>query len=659
MIRNKEQTQQQQHRRNSSKDAVLVTGPRLREIRDSTLSSTRSTADGGGGEIGGPSTESSILVEHESYRDVSTEATTANGTAINNSTATTTAAATTAILSTTSNPIRRFLETSFLGGSNKPPEEQELEELESNTSKASRTPARSSAQHAAAAVAAEKDDSDHDYYYDDDDDAELKRHYFNDGHGCSTSSTTATSTTAAKKGAATTTQQQQQQQQQQRNEHDCHLLGKTYHTLHDYDARRSDESALFWFTYRCDFPCIAPYGITSDAGWGCMLRALQMMMGQTLRLHYKSRDWRPPQQLAMRRQDPFVRSVLTWFADFASTKESLYSLHNMVGCGLMYDQLPGEWYGPGTACYVLRDLVEMHVKQQQMQQQQQQRNNNKNNHHNPKMFRVHVASGGTVYREEIDQLVASEALAARRAQEQQRKDNEQLAHPLDLASWEEEALLVDGTTITTIAAEKALPWDTSLLLLIPLRLGLKSFNSDYCQAIAHTFSLPQSVGILGGRPRGARWFYGAHADGSKILGLDPHTVQSAPRRRAARVNGQPSSVVEFSDDYLQSVHTTYTETFPLAKLDPSIALGFYCRNRADLDSVLSQLQEWKKDHPGTPDLFTVADKAPDYEAAVVAANSKGGPATGENFFESMLDETTTSHNKEEDDDDDDDEFVLL
>jgi len=468
----------------------------------------------------------------------------------------------------------------------------------------------------------EDDDSDHDTG-----DDELTRHYFND---------TATSAPSSKTAAAAAPPNSSTSR--------VYLLGRTYHPIHDYEARRNDESSLFWFTYRCDFPCIEPYGITSDAGWGCMLRALQMMMGQALRMHYKSRDWRPQQSLAFRRQDPFLRSVLTWFADFPSSNESIYSLHNMVAAGLAkYDKLPGEWYGPGTACYVLRDLVEIHEKQQ--------RRNNNNNSSQPKLFRVHVASGGTVYRDEIDNVVASQAKAAI-ARAQRKKQADDLAHPLDMA-WEEE--LVDPLTPTSTTTGGGgvllgggnLPWDTALLLLIPLRLGLKSFNTDYVEAIAHTFSLPQSVGILGGRPRGARWFYGALSDGSKIFGLDPHTVQSAPKRRTARVNGQPSSVVEFSDEYMRSVHTTYTEVFSLPRMDPSIGLGFYCRNRADLEHVFSSLQQWKEKHPNSPDLFAVADKSPDYEVKDPAMD---------NLFESLLDE---KNDKGDASGSEEEEFVML
>ena len=124
-----------------------------------------------------------------------------------------------------------------------------------------------------------------------------------------------------------------------------YVLGKPYHPIRDYSIRRDDESSLFWFTYRCDFPEIKPYAISTDTGWGCMLRSAQMLIGQALRLHFKSRDWRSPSSLSSQRQDPFLRSFLTWFADFPSTNECIYSLHNMVASGLAnYDKLPGEWY---------------------------------------------------------------------------------------------------------------------------------------------------------------------------------------------------------------------------------------------------------------------------------------------------------------------------
>jgi cysteine protease ATG4 len=165
---------------------------------------------------------------------------------------------------------------------------------------------------------------------------------------------------------------------------------------------------------------------------------------------------------------------------------------------------------------------------------------------------------------------------------------------------------------------KTLEWDTGLLLLVPLRLGLDKFHDDYVQSVAHTFRLPQSVGILGGRPRGARWFYGAYSDGSKVLGLDPHTVQSAPRRRRIQAGLSSKTIVDLSEDYLRSVHTTYPEVFPIHKMDPSIALGFYCRDKKDFAELETALQHWKEvQGNAAPELFTFCDKAPDYMSSAM------------------------------------------
>ena len=50
-----------------------------------------------------------------------------------------------------------------------------------------------------------------------------------------------------------------------------------------------------------------------------------------------------------------------------------------------------------------------------------------------------------------------------------------------------------------------------LLLFIPLRLGQEKFNMEYAEALKACFSLPQSVGVIGGKPRHALWFIGYHS----------------------------------------------------------------------------------------------------------------------------------------------------
>ena len=50
-------------------------------------------------------------------------------------------------------------------------------------------------------------------------------------------------------------------------------------------------------------------------------------------------------------------------------------------------------------------------------------------------------------------------------------------------------------------------WDP-LLLVLPLRLGLNEFNEEYKDSIKRCFELEQIVGMIGGKPNSAYYFYG-------------------------------------------------------------------------------------------------------------------------------------------------------
>merc|ERR1712157_666894 len=94
----------------------------------------------------------------------------------------------------------------------------------------------------------------------------------------------------------------------------------------------------------------------------------------------------------------------------------------------------------------------------------------------------------------------------------------------------------------------------------------------------------QSVGMLGGTPRHALWFYAAdessvsphddQQDCGGLYGLDPHTVQAAPRgtkimRTDTGINNDDERVeldyrwqVQLTDSYLRSLHISTTTTHP-------------------------------------------------------------------------------------------------
>jgi cysteine protease ATG4 len=448
-----------------------------------------------------------------------------------------------------------------------------------------------------------------------------------------------------------------------------YVLGKLYHPIHGYAAHREDEASLIGWTYRSDFEVpIQPYEITTDAGWGCMLRAAQMLLTQALRMHFHSRNWRPPRLFSHQRQDPLLRSLLTWFADYpdSSSHFSIYSLHNMVATGhARYEKLPGEWYGPQTVCFVLRDLVDLHeAKQSQWNDGLSTAARSGPNQRQQKpIFRVHVADQGCVYRDLLHHRMARQHVACTEQANLRSETQKVPLHPLD---WDDE--LVGMSDCHCVSNYHSEPWDTACLLLIPLRLGVHAFNPDYVQIFTYIFSLPQSVGVLGGRPRGARWFYGVRTDGSKILGLDPHIVQPSPRRRYATVNNVPRTpVVDLSNEYLHSVHSAPQETCALLRMDPSIALGFYCRDAQDFEILVDAVQRFREQYPGTPELFSVNDKSPDY--ATFFSNDTNGRNTKSTNVTSLLDDDDDDFEEKcslngdlsanLNDSDNDDDFVLL
>lgn len=452
-----------------------------------------------------------------------------------------------------------------------------------------------------------------------------------------------------------------------------HLAGKSYHPIHDYATRREDESNLFWFTYRCDFPPLNPYNLTSDAGWGCMLRSAQMMLVQALRMHYVGRGYKPAKSTVQRRSQMFLQDLFMWMADFpsANTTGCYFSLHNMVAVGMArYETLPGEWFGPGTACYVMRDLVERQemmwrgkygqaAKDKAALDKKVKNKKNKDGEYKrdfPPM-RVYVAPEGCIYRQEVHGLMTKDSSSTPETQQNGGNPvthnesstnlmDDPLSHPLSINPTEEKS------TIETPE------WDTAALILIPLRLGLKEFNaSSYSIPLAHSFSLPQSVGFIGGSPRHALWFYAAHSDGKKLYGLDPHTVQKSPRRRklkpneVTRTGNSKKYQVLLSDEYLRSVNCPNPSSMGMHRIDPSLALGFYCRDKQDFESLCLAVEGMKsnKKMKDFPALFSIADAKPDYTADVSSA---------------MLDLMMGSSSQldcdgDEIENDDDDDFVLL
>ncbi|KAL7452909.1 hypothetical protein ACHAWC_004611 [Mediolabrus comicus] len=511
----------------------------------------------------------------------------------------------------------------------------------------------------------------------------------------------------------------------------------------DHVSMSSFQKSLYWFTYRNDLVVpLRPYrppaqsfvgslahggglsgvggdgGMRTDAGWGCMLRSAQMLLAQAVRRHFTPISQKPkavhddsatsinnriPSWKRNKKvEDPWeVERIARWFADFpgrsvfnenmeeddnreeygkGGINNHWYSLHQMVAAGLGLGVLPGEWYGPTTACHVLRELNEIHCEKREEELASNRKNDaSQSTPLSCDMFRVHIATEGCIYLDAITRLMTKD-----RSQNQLNKEEEQplptpkttnevddplRAHLLNVATKHQS----DRNQSTN--NEKSITWDTSLLLLLPLRLGIQSIESTkYGSTLSKLMSFPQSVGMLGGTPRHALWFYGADAvemaNGcGGWYGLDPHTVQIAPRGTQTLVNEEGNSNKEpqyqwdpqLTESYLRSLHLSenashfnHERAIPLSNLDPSCALGFYLRDSEDFCHFLSLLDSLAKDYcrPNKlPEIITVVEKTPNYEDGVSSAMDNDG-----------MDDFSVENEEnivDKDNDDDDDDFVLI
>uniref|UniRef100_A0A8C5RBX6 Cysteine protease n=1 Tax=Laticauda laticaudata TaxID=8630 RepID=A0A8C5RBX6_LATLA len=312
------------------------------------------------------------------------------------------------------------------------------------------------------------------------------------------------------------------------------ILGRKYSALTEKEEILLDVTSRLWFTYRKGFPAIGGTGPTSDTGWGCMLRCGQMIFAQALVGRHLSRDWR---WMKGKKQTDNYYNVLNAFID---KKDSYYSIHQIAQMGVGEGKSIGQWYGPNTVAQVLKKLATFDIWSS---------------------LAVHIAMDNTVVIEEIRRLC---------------KPNCPCSGASAFPSAESD-FLSNGYPDGDESTNSLLLWKP-LVLLIPLRLGLTDINEAYIETLKHCFMMPQSLGVIGGKPNSAHYFIGYV--GEELIYLDPHTTQPAM---------DPVDSCHISDESFHCQHPPCRMS--IAELDPSIAVGFFCKKEEDFSDWCQQIKK--------------------------------------------------------------------
>uniref|UniRef100_A0A7N5ZVX5 Cysteine protease n=1 Tax=Anabas testudineus TaxID=64144 RepID=A0A7N5ZVX5_ANATE len=170
---------------------------------------------------------------------------------------------------------------------------------------------------------------------------------------------------------------------------------------------------------------------------------------------------------------------------------------------------------------------------------------------------------------------------------------------------------MDNTVVIEEISEcSCTPLWKPLVLLIPLRLGLSDINEAYIETLKQCFMLPQSLGVIGGKPNSAHYFIGFV--GEELIYLDPHTTQPAV---------EPSEDGQVLDEMYHCQHPPCR--MHICELDPSIAAGFFCRTEDEFDDWCMRIRRLSCNRGGLP-MFELVDSQPSHMVSVDALNLTPG-----------------------------------
>lgn len=326
------------------------------------------------------------------------------------------------------------------------------------------------------------------------------------------------------------------------------ILGKKYDALKELEEIRKDIRSRLWFSYRKGFVPIGDTGITSDKGWGCMLRCGQMVLAQALYFLRLGREW---MWTPLTCNEVYLK-ILQLFED---ERCAPYSIHQIALTGKSEGKQVAEWFGPNTIAQVLKKLTTWDEKNSLV---------------------IHVALDNLLVTSEIKRLCQGTSKS--------NKDSFREGISRDRSQFRE----MNKT------------WKP-LILIIPLRLGITDINPIYLNAFKACFTFQQSLGIIGGKPNHALYFIGCV--GNDVIFLDPHTTQPS-----GHVGFKKTEQERKLD---RTYHCEFASRLHILQMDPSVAVCFLCRSEKEFDSLCQLIKE-NLVGAGKQPLFEICEERGDF-----------------------------------------------
>lgn len=270
-----------------------------------------------------------------------------------------------------------------------------------------------------------------------------------------------------------------------------------------------------------------------------MIRTAQMMIAEGLIRHAFGDSWKLGKKPLDR---PEVRTQLQRVISFFGDNDSFpLSLHNIVYTGSRkYGKKPGEWFGPATVSCTIRDLIVANTEKLGVT--------------------AYTADNGLIDVKAILKLFRDRQLKMQSKESSSKSESDQFFRIDDPAKAKPAA---QKETISLDDVEWA-----PLIILIPIKVGMETVHPMYIPSLESLFMIPQSIGVVGGKPYSS--FYFIAGQGDVLHFLDPHYVQDYVPIPPDKVSFEISTWTDPEIRWIKAIN-----------VDATFSAGFFIRNKAD------------------------------------------------------------------------------